>query len=398
MKTAYLLLAICLLWAAQATVFEAESSEDVDLFVQDYDTETIGLLFYDGSEDNSDDEDWFGRLSSKVLGIFMSNDQYGRNTEDWVEMFDDKLHLMRVDTTNPDNLRAVESFFIDFVPFIIIMDNQRTVLREQMNEDTYDHVRDILDKRPNMLHKTGGAALKSFNLEPDTDTPQTEPQVIQYFDLEEGAPVNVEEPLQRQYVNWSPTDVIGPDGTWEERGRDWVTNYEIPESGIKNQQNTGRVSAVPKTRDDPRSNTHGAPTERTTSRPSRPAQGVPSQAATTLRPAKPAGQQTARPTQQTARPTQQTARPTGQQTARPAQATSRPAQGSAQPTQGARPTQATQGAQPTAAASTRASAKPAATQQQGYQRHPYHASGYQGKGEFNDQYYNRQPYGRYGRY
>jgi hypothetical protein len=235
-----------------ATVFEAESSDDVDLFLTDFEDETIALLFYDSSTNNKDDQDWFARLSSKVLGIFMSSDQYGRSTEDWVEMFDDKLHLMRVDAKNGQNLRSREEFNIVDAPFIVMMDHRRTILREKMDDETYDHVRMLLDRRPNILHKTGGAALKSFNLEPDADAPETAPRVIQYFDLTEGAPTNVEAPIQNQYVNWAPVDVIGPDGKWEERGRDWVTSYEIPESGINGQKDSQRVAVQERIRDDPR--------------------------------------------------------------------------------------------------------------------------------------------------
>jgi hypothetical protein len=182
----------------------------------------------------------------------MSRDQFGRSTEDWVEMFDDKLHLMRIDVRNPANLRSREEFNIEDAPYIVLMDKRRTVLREKIDDETYEHVRMLLDRRPNMLHKTGGAALKSFSLEPDAGAVDTSPRVIQYFDLEEGAPVNVEEPIQNQYVNWAPVDVIGPDGTWEERGRDWVTSYEIPESGIKNQQNRQRTTVKDRITDDPR--------------------------------------------------------------------------------------------------------------------------------------------------
>jgi hypothetical protein len=241
-----------LLWTASATVFEAEASEDVDLFLSDYEDETVALFFYDSSTDNQDDEDWFARLSSKILGIFMSKDQFGRSTEDWVEMFDDKLHLMRIDVRNPANLRSREEFNIEDAPYIVLMDKRRTVLREKIDDETYEHVRMLLDRRPNMLHKTGGAALKSFSLEPDAGAVDTSPRVIQYFDLEEGAPVNVEEPIQNQYVNWAPVDVIGPDGAWEERGRDWVTSFEIPESGIKNQPAKQRVAVKDLITDDPR--------------------------------------------------------------------------------------------------------------------------------------------------
>ena len=253
MSQAILLFGILALVAVNATVFEAERSEDVDLFLDQSQNETVGLLFYDSKAENTDTQGWFSSLTSKILGVFMSQDQYGRSTEDWVEMFDDKLHLMRIDARNDKLMRSREEFNIgEDLPFIVLQDKQRTILRENVNDDTYDHVRDLLDRRPNILHKTGGAALKSFSLEPDSDKEESEPRVIQYFDLEEGEPTNVEEPIQRQYVNWGATDVIGPDGKWMERGRNWVTSYEIPQSGIKSQENPTRLNIKDRINDDPR--------------------------------------------------------------------------------------------------------------------------------------------------
>jgi len=334
-NNAILMIAIfALVWNVHATVFEAERSEDVDLFLDENQVETVGLLFYDSQAENTDTEGWFASLTSKILGVFMSQDQYGRSTEDWVEMFDDKLHLMRIDARNPNLMRSREEFNVqEDLPFIIIQDQQRTVLRERVNEDTYDHVRDLLDRRPNILHKTGGAALKSFSLEPDAENTDSAPRVIQYFDLEEGEPTNVEEPIQRQYVNWGATDVIGPDGRWMERGRNWVTSYEIPESGIRNQEKQERIAIRDRIKDDTRplpakptqapqgtASTQAKPTQ-----PSQPAQGRPTQGA------QPAG------TSKPAQPTQPTSSAKPTQSGQPAPA-AKPSQ-TGQPTSGARPTQ-----------------------------------------------------------
>ena len=266
--------------AANATVFEAETSEDVDLFLQDFENETVGFLFYDSDIDNAKDEDWFAKLSSKILGIFMSRDQIGRSTEDWVELFDDKLHLMRVDVRKPENMRAKEEFNIEFAPYIVLKDKTRTVLREKIDDETYDHVRMLLDRRPNLLHKTGGAALKSFNLEPDAEAPETAPRVIQYFDLEEGEPTNVEPPVQTQYVNWAPVDVIGPDGNWEQRGRNWVTSYEIPESGIKGQEDAKKAHIQKRINDDPRGKPGPKPAPKPTPKPALTKKPAPAQKVT----------------------------------------------------------------------------------------------------------------------
>ena len=335
MKTSYILVMIALLsvcWTASSTVFEAASSGDVDLFVKENEKETIGLLFYDSKANNDKNEDWFANLSSKILGIFMSHDQYGRSTEDWVEMFDDKLHLMRVDVRNPANMRSKAEFNIEDAPYIVLQDNQRTVLREKISQETYAHVRNILDKRPNMLHKTGGAALKSFTLEPDTEDTSTAPKVIQYFDLEEGAPTNVEPPTETQYVNWAPVDVIGPDGQWMERGRNWVTSYEIPESGIKNQPKKQSVALKDRIRDDPRPLVKPA-APKPAAAPAKPATAPAKPAATSAKPAaapaKPAAAP-AKPAAASAKPVVGPARPSAAP-AKPVAASAKPVASSVKP-------------------------------------------------------------------
>jgi hypothetical protein len=413
-----------LVLSATATVFEAETSEDVDLFLEDFSEETIALMFYDSSENNEEQKTWFSTLSSRILGVFMSEDQYGRSTEDWVEMFDDKLHLMRIDVSNKENSRSKEEFNINDAPYIILMEDRRTELREKMDDETYDHIKDLLDERDNIKNKTGGAVLKSFDLEPEADAPDTKISTIQYFDLENDEPTNVEAPLQEQDVNWAPIDVIGPDGRWEERGRNWVPDYEIPNSGIKNQEDSSLVKDVKITRDDPRfakqqnsrprqqsqPTSQRRPTQATS--PMRPTQAAtqsrPTQAATQSRPTQAATQ--SRPTQATtqSRPTQsttarqgsssvvksnmnrQTSRPQASrpQASRPQASRPQASRPQATRTQASRP-QATRTSAPTSARASTGTSASASTSRRpqasaststsgGVSRRPYHSDQYQG--------------------
>lgn len=256
MKYMNLSIALCIILLAcftRATVFEADTSETVDFFIQESEKETMALLFYDGRTENQENEDKFSRLASIVLGIFMSQDQEGRSTEEWVEFLDDKLHLMRIDVSKPELRRSVEEFNIEDVPYIVLQDKQRTILREKIDEETFDHLRQLLDRRQNMQDKTGGAVLKSFNLEQDDDqAPQAEPKVLQFFDLEKDEPTNIEAPLETQQENWGGVDVIGPEGGFIQRGRDWIAPYQIPQSGIKSQEDRSKVRVQERTRDDPR--------------------------------------------------------------------------------------------------------------------------------------------------
>ena len=400
-----------LVLSATATVFEAETSEDVDLFLEDFSEETIALMFYDSSENNEEQKTWFSTLSSRILGVFMSEDQYGRSTEDWVEMFDDKLHLMRIDVSNKENSRSKEEFNINDAPYIILMEDRRTELREKMDDETYDHIKDLLDERDNIKNKTGGAVLKSFDLEPEADAPDTKISTIQYFDLENDEPTNVEAPLQEQDVNWAPIDVIGPDGRWEERGRNWVPDYEIPNSGIKNQEDSSLVKDVKITRDDPRFAKQQNSRPRQQSQPT--SQRRPTQATSPMRPTQAATQ--SRPTQATtqSRPTQsttarqgsssvvksnmnrQTSRPQASrpqasrpQASRPQASRPQASRPQATRTQASRP-QATRTSAPTSARASTGTSASASTSRRpqasaststsgGVSRRPYHSDQYQG--------------------
>ena len=385
-----------LVLSATATVFEAETSEDVDLFLEDFSEETIALMFYDSSENNEEQKTWFSTLSSRILGVFMSEDQYGRSTEDWVEMFDDKLHLMRIDVSNKENSRSKEEFNINDAPYIILMEDRRTELREKMDDETYDHIKDLLDERDNIKNKTGGAVLKSFDLEPEADAPDTKISTIQYFDLENDEPTNVEAPLQEQDVNWAPIDVIGPDGRWEERGRNWVPDYEIPNSGIKNQEDSSLVKDVKITRDDPRFAKQQNSRPRQQSQPT--SQRRPTQATSPMRPTQAATQ--SRPTQATtqSRPTQSTTARQGsssvvksnmnRQTSRPQASRPQASRPQATRTQASRP-QATRTSAPTSARASTGTSASASTSRRpqasaststsgGVSRRPYHSDQYQG--------------------
>ena len=193
-----------------------------------------------------------------------------------------------------------------------------------------------------MLHKTGGAALKSFSLEPDTNMTDSSPKVIQYFDLDEGEPTNVEQPIETQYVNWAPVDVIGPDGQWMERGRNWVTSYEIPESGIKNQEKNTKVALKDRIKDDPRpaqkpsapaKPAEKAPAKPAEKTPAKPAEKTPAKPAATT-PAKPAATTPAKPAATTpAKPAATTpAKPAATTPAKPVAAATKPAPVASRPT------------------------------------------------------------------
>jgi hypothetical protein len=425
------LCAIGLLCVVQATVFEASSSEDVDLFIQDNEKETIGLLFYDSKVDNKENQDKFARLITNVLGIFMSEDQYGRAQEEWVELYDEKLHLMRVDVRNPDNLRTKVEFNIEDAPFIVIINNKNTVLRDKLDDGTYDKVRAYLESRPNIKEKSGPATIKSFSLEPDAEAPQTAPTNIQSFRLDKDEPTEVQEPDESVNALGEGADVLSKEGKWEKRQWDKRTivpweqdsprfiqpkksGYEIPTSGIKNQEQGSRVRVVDKLSGSqpPRSQTV-TPTQRPTGAPvqgQRPATTTQAPQQSTASPgqpsATPAQSSSARPAQATAGPVQSALKPTAAPAqARPAQpqgaTQARPVQGqpaqarpaTAQPAQ-ARPAtaQPVQGkpAQATPAATTQGAVKPAAqastVPKEFNQRNPYHQGGYRGYGELNDMY------------
>jgi hypothetical protein len=90
-----LILALVLILAvANAAVYEARNSDDVDFFLEHNPEENGALLFYNGDE--SDIPDVQSNIDS-VLSIYKNIGEEGRSEEDWVNKLQDKVHLMQID-------------------------------------------------------------------------------------------------------------------------------------------------------------------------------------------------------------------------------------------------------------------------------------------------------------
>jgi chemotaxis protein histidine kinase CheA len=129
---------------ASASVYEAESSEDVSFFLQHNPDENSAIMFYDPFQEENNPK--IVEDVEKIVGVFLNFGEKGRSRDAWVDSLMDKSHLMRVDSLNPYNADAVKDFHVTQTPFLVLLDHGNIMLEEVVSPQTYNHVRDKLDK------------------------------------------------------------------------------------------------------------------------------------------------------------------------------------------------------------------------------------------------------------
>lgn len=145
MKSSFCILFILLLVFTNAAVYEARNSDDVDFFLAHNPEENGALMFYDPKTEQSDPK--VGDNVKKIVGIFKNIGEEGRSEEDWVNKMNDKVHLMRIDSTNMDNARSVDDYKVSQTPFLVLLDYGKVIMMERVTEKTSEHVKDVIVAR-----------------------------------------------------------------------------------------------------------------------------------------------------------------------------------------------------------------------------------------------------------
>ena len=140
----YLVLVIALLCTVRSSVYEANSSEDVDFFLAHNPDENGALMFYDEVQESSNPE--IGEYVKKVIGIFLNIGEEGRSKDEWVNTLNDKAHLMRVNAFDKDNADAVKKFKVSKTPLVVLLDNGKAIFQEEVGEATYENIKAVLYK------------------------------------------------------------------------------------------------------------------------------------------------------------------------------------------------------------------------------------------------------------
>ena len=122
-------------------MYESRNSDDVDFFLQHNPDQNNAILFYDPMQEIYDDEALLH--TNAILGIYKDIGEEGRSQEQWVDDLENRVHLMRVDKTNVDNYRAVDSYKVGTTPLLTLLDDGKIVLQEIVDQDTYYHIKAI---------------------------------------------------------------------------------------------------------------------------------------------------------------------------------------------------------------------------------------------------------------
>ena len=134
-----LFLLVKLISYINCSVYEALDSEDVDFFVEYNPDEKGALMFYDDEQEAGDPE--LGGNVKKVIGIFLNIGEEGRSTDDWINQLQDKAHMLRIDVGDADNKDAVTKYNVTTTPYLVLLDDGKSICEEVVTNTTYDSVK-----------------------------------------------------------------------------------------------------------------------------------------------------------------------------------------------------------------------------------------------------------------
>ena len=139
------LFVVLLIWAfclkqTTATIYEARNSDDVDFFKDQNPVHKMALLFYNYDDTVNIDD---------VLSIFKDSKDKGASSEPWVKNLNGTAHLMKINYSNPDIKAIINEYNINDTPKVVVLDNQKAVLNEMVDPDTYFHIKEIFVKDKN---------------------------------------------------------------------------------------------------------------------------------------------------------------------------------------------------------------------------------------------------------
>ena len=141
-RSTLLIFIACYVFMSKEAVYESQNSEDIDFFLSNNPEDNSAIMFYNPVQEGSDEETL--EMVKKVIGIFLNIGEEGRSEEDWINGLNDKVHLMRVDTLNPDHSEVVKDYKVTHTPLIILFEKSDILYQEVLHEKSYDHIKDIL--------------------------------------------------------------------------------------------------------------------------------------------------------------------------------------------------------------------------------------------------------------
>jgi hypothetical protein len=167
----FIIFAIVLVCIANAAIYEARNSDDVDFFLEHNPDENGALLFYNKADA---DKKEVKIVTDEVLSIFKNVGEEGRSTEEWVNKNNDKIHLMLIDASNIDIARIVKDFKVGQTPLIVLLDNSKTLMQEIVDKETFDHIKEIYVEKQNKVGAAKNLAADKGSVTPSSVFPDAD--------------------------------------------------------------------------------------------------------------------------------------------------------------------------------------------------------------------------------
>ncbi|CAI2374352.1 unnamed protein product [Moneuplotes crassus] len=142
-STRVILVLVLTVGIAHCSIFEAYNSDDVAYFVKNEQDRNRAIMFYDAFQEEGSYQ--ISNNVQKINGVFLNKGEPGRSDDFWVDHLNDRVNLLRVDTLNPYNKQAMDSFHVAKAPFLIVLEDGNIVFEEAIRDGTYNHLRDVLD-------------------------------------------------------------------------------------------------------------------------------------------------------------------------------------------------------------------------------------------------------------
>ena len=161
------------IWVIHATVYESNTSDDVEFFLEENPNENIALLFY--SEEKDIDPEWVTNIAN-IEGIFKSAEE-GGSDEAWVKDLNGQVQMMRINVSDKNNKESVEVFKVNETPFIIIFDNGIPIFDGVVNSKSFPLVKDKLLSR--IVKKNDSISKQEVNQASSNEYKEPSPQQTQ---------------------------------------------------------------------------------------------------------------------------------------------------------------------------------------------------------------------------
>ena len=167
----FVIVILALICIANAAVYEARNSDDVDFFLEHNPEENGALLFYNKPDSTKPE---VANAIDSVLSIFKNVGEEGRANEEWVDKLNDKVHIMQIDVSDVDSARVVKDFKVGQTPFLVLLDKGKSLMQEVADAETFEHIKEIYVGQQNAKEAAAKKAADQASVTPSSVFPDAE--------------------------------------------------------------------------------------------------------------------------------------------------------------------------------------------------------------------------------